>query len=98
MPYLLATIVLFVSLIGIFVVALRKISVLASLPESETKEGVMLPEKIKKGGEKAKTLLFNGGEKAKIAFANLKTRRRNYSKKEEEKNFKEDFWKDLRED
>ncbi len=97
MSYLSATIILFLSLIGIFVVVLRKISVLASLPESENREGVMLPEKIKRSGEKAKTLLLKGGGKAKIVFANLRTKKRNYPKKEEEKNFTEDFWKDLRE-
>lgn len=70
---------------------------MASLPETGTREGVVLPEKIKKGAERAKTLLFKGGGKTKIVFANLKTKRRNYPKKEEEKNFTEDFWKDLRE-
>ncbi len=99
MLHLLTTAILFTSLLGISGIVIKKMSVLTTFPEAEKREEPFFQEKIKKGKEGVGLLLSESGRRAKITFANLRDRRKNCPKKtEEERSFREDFWKNLRED
>jgi ABC-type siderophore export system fused ATPase/permease subunit len=94
--FVLAIIVLCISLVSIFVIVIRKISVLATIPETDNRIKSDFQDKIMQGRRKAELLLIKKSKRFMASFANIKIKKAPPQEKEK-KSFADDFWKDMKE-